>query len=275
VVEVDTFASRITLDAGGANSPLNSLQSQGGSTQVAYDERTVVEFDGRSYRPEDLERGDEVEVRFTRLSDRDRDLAERITVVRDVRGLGTDGNDEGLPTVVRGVVGSVDTVDRRIEVDETDRAFLDRVTTQVDYDERTVVFFDGREYEPEHLERGDEISVTGEWRSNRFLAERITVDRDARADSGGSDDDNRSSEVRGTVLSMNLRDRLIQLDLASGERSDERVYYDDRTVVELQGRQFRPDRLIAGDEISVRGTRRGDRFLADTIQVLREARRWD
>ncbi|HVS16151.1 MAG TPA: DUF5666 domain-containing protein [Thermoanaerobaculia bacterium] len=275
VVEVDTFASRITLDADGANSPLNSLQNQGGSTQVYYDERTVVEFEGRGYRPEDLERGDEVEVRFTRQSDRDRDLAERITVVRDVRGHGTGGNDEGLPTVVRGVVGSVDSVDRLIEVDEADRAYRDRLSTRVYYDERTVVFFDDREYEPENLERGDEISVTGEWRDNRFLAERITVERDVRADSGGSYDDNRSSEVRGTVLSVNLRDRLIQIDLASGERGDDRVFYDDRTVVEFQGRQVRPDRLIAGDEISVRGTRRDDRFLADTIQVLREARRWD
>jgi hypothetical protein len=271
VVDVDTTARRITLEADGAGSQTSSLQPQRSERSIYYDERTVVEFDGESYRPENLERGDEVDVRYARRSDRD--LAERITVVRDVRagGLGSYNDD---PTMVRGTVGDVNTGDRMIEVERThgDRGTL------VYYDERTVVAFEGREYKPENLERGDEISVTGERRDNRFLADRITVDRDARASSAGSYDDAvdrevQGREVRGTVRSLNTRDRMIQLDLAFGERGDERVYYDDRTVVDLQGREVRAERLVVGDEISVRGTRRADnRFLADTIQVLREAR---
>jgi hypothetical protein len=135
-----------------------------------------------------------------------------------------------------------------------------------------VVHFDGREYKPENLERGDEIRVTGQRHDNRFLADTITVERDVRASAGGPDDA-LECDVRGTVRSRSARDRLIQLDLAYGERGDDRIYWDERTVVELQGRQFRPDRLVAGDEIEVRGTRRDNRFLADTIRVVREAGR--
>jgi hypothetical protein len=267
VVEVNTSARRITLDADSAGSTAgNTLQRVHGERIVYYDERTVVEFAGETYRPEALERGDEVNVRFTRQTDSN--LAERITVLHDVRASGTGAYDADLPTEVRGTVGTVNTDDRLIEVDQTqgDRGTL------VYYDERTVVHFDGRQYKPENLERGDEIRVTGQRRDNRFLADTITVERDVRASSGGYEDA-LESEVRGTVRSMSSRDRLIQLDLAYGERGDDRIYWDERTVVELQGRQFRPDRLVAGDEIEVRGTRRDNRFLADTIRVVREAGR--
>ncbi|HUP21952.1 MAG TPA: DUF5666 domain-containing protein [Thermoanaerobaculia bacterium] len=265
VVEVNTSARRITLDADSASSSTHNLQRERGERTVYYDERTVVEFAGETHRPENLERGDEVNVRFTRQTDSN--VAERITVLHDVRASGTGAYDADLPTQVRGTVGTVNTGDRLIEVDQTqgDRGTL------VYYDERTVVHFDGREYKPENLERGDEIRVTGQRHDNRFLADTITVERDIRASSGGGYDDAFESEVRGTVRSMSSRDRLIQLDLAYGERGDDRIYWDERTVVELQGRQFRPDRLVAGDEIEVRGTRRDNRFLADTIRVVREA----
>jgi hypothetical protein len=266
VVDVDTVARRITLEADRADARTSTLQPQRSERTMYYDERTVVEFAGESYRPESLERGDEVDVRYARHSDRD--LAERIVVVRDVRAGGPASYDDD--TLLRGTVGDVNTGDRMIELERThgDRG------TRVYYDERTVVAFEGREYKPENLERGDEISVTGERRNDRFLADRITVERDARVSSEGSyDDDVADREVRGTVRSLSTRDRLIQLDLAFGERGDERVYYDERTVVDLQGREVAPERLVVGDEISVRGTRRADnRFLADTIQVVREAR---
>lgn len=266
VVDVDTAARRITLDADSSESRTN-LRPQRGEHTVYYDERTVVEFGGETYRPESLERGDEVDVRFARQANRD--LAERITVVRDVRAGGGVGYDDD-PTVVRGTVGNVYDADRRIDVDSP---YDDRRSTPVYYDDRTVVIFEGREHEPENLERGDEISVTGQRRDNRFVADRITVERDVRAGSGGSYDDDRDSDVRGTVRSLSTRDRLIELDLAWGERGEERVYYDDRTVVDLDGRPLRPDRLLAGDEISVSGTRRNNRFVADSIRVLREASR--
>lgn len=67
------------------------LQSRGyggsygaGSTRLRYDERTQVEYQGRRYRPEDLERGDQVRVQARRMGSNEL-LAERIIVERSAR----------------------------------------------------------------------------------------------------------------------------------------------------------------------------------------------
>ncbi|HEY5612533.1 MAG TPA: hypothetical protein VIK70_02970, partial [Lysobacter sp.] len=70
----------IELDRGGYGG-----SSYGGSrARVRYDERTVVEYQGRRYRPEDLERGDEVRIQARQLGSEW--LAERIWVERSARG---------------------------------------------------------------------------------------------------------------------------------------------------------------------------------------------
>lgn len=80
VVQVDTSNRRIDLDV----TYINNLRDERRGSSVYYDSQTVVEFQGRTYRPEDLERGDEILVRG---SNRDgRFIADRITVVRNVRG---------------------------------------------------------------------------------------------------------------------------------------------------------------------------------------------
>lgn len=266
VVSVDTSAKRITLDTDSSN----SLNTRGDRT-VFYDSRTVVEYSGETYRPQDLERGDEVTVQ---LADRSNtELAERIIVNRDVRTGSTSGSyGDGLDTEVRGTVRVVDSRDRLIELD---LAAGDRGDNVVYYDANTVVMANGQRYEvanaAENLERGDEVTVIGTRSGNRFVADRITVTRDARAGSGSYG--NTDTDVRGTVRLVDARARLIELDLAYGERGENMVYYDDRTTVDHDGRQLRPESLIRGDEIEVRGAVRSNRFLADSIEVIREARR--
>lgn len=68
---VDTRARTIQLDAGG----------YGGGMQLAYDARTTVEYQGRRYRPEQLQRGDQVRVQARQLG-YNQWLAERIIVER-------------------------------------------------------------------------------------------------------------------------------------------------------------------------------------------------
>ncbi len=51
--------------------------------EVYYDTSTVVEYDGRSYKPENLERGDEVRVDVRRSGSRYE--ADEIQVVENVR----------------------------------------------------------------------------------------------------------------------------------------------------------------------------------------------
>ena len=70
---VDTRARMIRLDDAG----------RGTRVHVAYDGRTTVEYQGRRYGPEDLERGDIVRVQ-ARQTGRDQWLAERIIVERSI-----------------------------------------------------------------------------------------------------------------------------------------------------------------------------------------------
>lgn len=73
VAFVDTRARIIRL--GGAG--------YGDDVQVGYDTRTTVEYQGRSYRPENLQRGDLVRIQAQRLGNSQL-LAERIVVERSV-----------------------------------------------------------------------------------------------------------------------------------------------------------------------------------------------
>lgn len=90
--------------------------------------------------------------------------------------------------------------------------------------------------------------------------------------SSGSDD---RSDVRGTVLTVDTSQRRIDLDVEyvnnlRDERRNSSIYYDGDTVVEFQGRTYRPEDLERGDEISVVGSNRSGRFVADRITVLRD-----
>lgn len=74
VASVDARSQTIRLDGG----------RYGRELRLRYDQRTAVEFRGRLYRPEDLDRGDLVTVRTRRLGNGEW-LAERIFVERSVR----------------------------------------------------------------------------------------------------------------------------------------------------------------------------------------------
>jgi len=74
VTFVDTRTRLIRLDGGG----------YGGAVQLVYDARTSVEYQGRAYRPEDLERGDQVRIQARQVGG-NQWLAERIIVERSVR----------------------------------------------------------------------------------------------------------------------------------------------------------------------------------------------
>lgn len=74
VAFVDTRARLIGLGGDG----------YGRDRQLRYDSRTTVEYQGRLYRPEDLDRGDQVRIQARRLGNGEW-LAERIVVERSVR----------------------------------------------------------------------------------------------------------------------------------------------------------------------------------------------
>ncbi len=73
VAFVDTRARLIRLDNAG----------YGNDVQVGYDARTTVEYQGRSYRPENLQRGDIVRIQARQVGN-NQWLAERVIVERSV-----------------------------------------------------------------------------------------------------------------------------------------------------------------------------------------------
>jgi hypothetical protein len=171
-----------------------------GSDQVvlSYDDRTAVEFQGRTFRPEDLESGDRI---LAEISPSDRSstpLVGEIQVLYDVSGgvgdntgtygsNGSYGSNSNVDRNLRGTVRYVDTRDRTVEVETTSRGFTTGSAGQsqsgvvvVQYDADTLVEFQGRRYQPENLERGDEVEIDVRDTGGRLLAEQILVVGDAR-----------------------------------------------------------------------------------------------
>ena len=77
VIGVDTSARRIDLDV----QYVNNLRDDQAGRSIYYDSSTVVEYGGSQYRPEDLERGDEISIEGANQNGRF--VATRITVTRD------------------------------------------------------------------------------------------------------------------------------------------------------------------------------------------------
>jgi hypothetical protein len=95
----------------------------------------------------------------------------------------------------------------------------------------------------------------------------------------GSPSSTQSSDVQGYVDQIDTRNQSISLDVTyinnlrqSGSNSNQQgtIYYDSRTRVVYQGRDYRIEDLERGDQISVKGVNSGGRYLAETIEVVRD-----
>jgi hypothetical protein len=239
------------------------------NARVYYTDRTPVEYQGRTYHPRDLERGDEIAVRVTESSNRLN--AQSIVVTRNVSAGGTTTGSSG--STVRGTVRYVDTSRRTIELDASGFS-QSRI---IDYDARTTVSHSGRQYTPADLQRGDEIDLTLiDLGGGRYIADRITVVRSA---GGGTSSDRRV--VRGTVRSHDTGRRTIELEQAnwvsgfttSPTSTFVTIQYDTNSYVEYQGSSHSPSGLERGDviEAEVRAISTNV-YMATRILLLRNAR---
>jgi hypothetical protein len=175
VERVDTLDRRIVVDVEGTGYG-SSLRNGGDEVILYYDDSTRVEFEGRAYRPEDLERGDRIQADVGRSGDRL--IAEEIEVLYDVSG-GGGTSDDLRDTELRGTVRYVDTRSRTLEI-EPSRSNSGFPTNRsgavlVTYDSQTTVEFEGRRYQPENLERGDVVEIELRDLGNQLLAEEILV----------------------------------------------------------------------------------------------------
>lgn len=188
VDRVDTGARLIVVDG---DTRYNLRNAGGDRLSLYYDSDTTVVFEGRTYNPADLERGDRI------VADVDdsgsRLMAERIEVVYDVTG-GTGGvyDDQRRLAELRGTVRSVDTYGRTLQLERasyvsgfttgTGTSGSDLVT--VYYDPETVVEYQGQFYGLDSLERGDVVEVRVSETGSRLVAEEIELVRDVRAGLG-------------------------------------------------------------------------------------------
>jgi hypothetical protein len=172
VESVDTRNRLIVVDSEASATYLRGGEDD--EVVLHYDDSTRVDYQGRTYRPEDLERGDRIVADVEQTSG-DRLYAQDIQVLYDVSG-GTGGS---LGDDLRGVVRYVDTRDRMLEI--VPSSYDSRFSTGrsdvvvVYYDSQTVVEYQGRRYAPENLERGDEIEVDVRDSGGQLIAEQIVV----------------------------------------------------------------------------------------------------
>ena len=194
---VDTNSRTIWLsNASGYNTSLASGSSgNGSSVRVYYNDNTTVSFQGRNYRPQDLERGDEVTVHAAQSGNQV--IAQSMDVTYNSHGSmtssGTNGTYGSYPSgsypsssnvaTYRGTVRSVDTYNRTITLDSTNWMSGFRTTTggntmTIQYGTDAGVDYNGQIYPVTNLERGDvvDVQVSNNGASNWF-AQRIVLVR--------------------------------------------------------------------------------------------------
>jgi len=183
VERVDTRSRLIVLNDEGGDSRYNLRNGgYGGEVVLYYDDRTTVTHQGRTYQPEDLERGDRIAADVGQSGDRL--VAQEIQVLSDVTSGGVQGGtDDWRDTELRGTGRSVDTRGRTLEIESSDyrsnfstgsSGSRDDVVL-VRYDADTIVEFQGQRYSPENLERGDRVEVELRDLGGQLLAAEILV----------------------------------------------------------------------------------------------------
>lgn len=196
VERVDTVDRRIIVDREGTYDSRNNLRNgnEDDTVSLYYDDRTTVQYQGKTFRPQDLEAGDRILADVNETGGRL--VVEDIEVLQDVSSNGSNGSTPGYDdqvrtSDVRGTISYIDTRERTLEIQTSGSSsnFSSGSTGSstgrsgvvlVHYDANTAVEYQGRSYKPENLERGDEVEVEIRDVGGRLMAEEILVVRDAQ-----------------------------------------------------------------------------------------------
>jgi len=282
VDSVDANSQSIYLtNVSGYNTNLNTGGSS--SVRVYYDNRTTLNYQGRTYRPDQLERGDEVTVNVNQSGNQL--IAQTMDVTYNTRGgmaSGSNGTYGNYGSVMHATVRSVDTYRRTISVDRGNGSY-----TTIEYNTNTPVSFNGRSYSPADLEPGDEIDIrTNDLGSGRIGAQDITVTRtvngmgSSNGTYGSSSSSSSISTIRGTVRGVDSVNRTIELDntnWVSGFRTNTgtrfTVQYDPNASVEYNGQTYPLTNLERGDVVDVQVQNLGSsNYLAQRVVLVRNVR---
>ena len=169
--------------------------------------------------------------------------------------------------------GTVDGVDRgynRIIVVVDDPRTGRRQRTEVRYDQRTRLTYQGREQSIQGLERGDVIRIDVTQSGRDLWARSIQIVQNVRDGRYGGGRDN---DIRGSVAFVDTRARLIQVN-RGGYGNDVQMGYNARTTVQYQGRSYRPEDLQRGDRVRIQVRQVGNnQWMAERIDVERSVGR--
>lgn len=188
--------------------------------------------------------------------------------------------DQGAPSPYgQGLLGTVERLDAgygRILLLVDDPRTGRRQQQDVRYDQRTRLFYQGRESAVDGLERGDVVRIDAVASGRETWARSIEVVRNVRDGGYGGGQDSGPAygrELRGSVGYVDTRARTIRLDErghGGGYGDGVQLGYDGRTTVEYQGRRYRPEDLERGDLVRVQARQLGrDQWLAERIIVER------
>lgn len=277
VDHVDTRNGFIQLiNATSYDSRLQSggVGTSGSTVRVYYDQRTPVTYQGRTYTPADLERGDQIAARVTQSGNELR--ATEIAVLQNVRSGTSGGTPSGsYGSTVQGVVRYVEPTRRTIEID---RGGYNSQLMTLQYEANTPVTYNNQQYRVENLERGDEVEITvRDLGGGRLVAQDIRVIRSVSG--GGTTGSTMGQTMRGTVRYVDTSRRTIELEGVSwvqrfnpGTGSGAVIQYDTNTTVEYQGRtNYSPANLERGDVVDVQVRELGNNsFLAQRIVLVRD-----
>jgi hypothetical protein len=270
---VDRNNGYVDLTNASGYAPMLSSSGSGNTVRIYYDRNTTVQYNGRNYRVEDLDPGDQVDVRVSQSGNRL--IADSMTVTYNASASsnpGTYPNSGSYSSTVTGTVRNVATSRRTIEIDPGYGQ-----TVIVNYDPNTTVSYNGRTYRPADLQRGDQVSI------NVYdnMAQSISVNRSI-SDNGTYDNNSNYATVRGTVRYVDTSAHTIQLDQTnwiSGFNTNPNgttttVQYDPNTTnVDISGRLYPVTGLERGDVVDVQMSNAGSSLpFAQRITLVRNVR---
>ena len=281
VDSVDTNSRSIYLtNVTGYNNSLAGGGGYGNTLRVYYDDRTSVSFQGRTYRPQDLERGDQITVHVNDTGNNTL-MAQSMDVTYDIHG-GMASSSPSLPnygngSTFSGTVRSIDTYGHTIQVDPGYGSYV-----TVDWSNNTPVYFNGRTYAPADLEVGDQVNVrVSNGGSGRVGAQDITVTRSISGNNTGTSSSSGFQTVRGTVRYVDTNARTIQIESTQWMNGFQTntggntllIHYDTSARVSVGGQFYPLSNLERGDVIDVQLEPNGStNYLAHTITLVRDVR---
>jgi len=274
VDSVDLNSNSIVLtNTSGYTTNLSTGGGAGNTVRVYFDNNTTVAYNGQTYRPENLDRGDQVDINV-RQSSGNQLYADTMTVTYNANanssGVYASGNYSGT-------VRYVDTTRRTIQLDRGTGSYV-----TVDYDPNTTVIYNGRSYLPADLEVGDQVTIyTRDIGGGHVVASNIDVTRSMTSGSGTSSN---YATIRGTVRSINTYNRTIELEQTSyisgflpngsSRSSVITVQYDTNARVNVNGSLQPISGLERGDTIEIQAQDLGNsNWMASSISLIRDIRR--